>query len=130
VQRIWTAAARPKGTASRSSGEPRRAIINGRQLELRLETELERRARPNRNTAAASSSRVVAPMPGRIVKVDVKPGDIVDAGAPLLGIEAMKMENELFAPSAGRVTKLTVQVGSIVEADQELIVIEPVGFSL
>jgi biotin carboxyl carrier protein len=125
VHRVWTAA-RPRAAASRSGGEPRPAIVNGRPLGLRIETELERRARPNRNTAAASSSRVIAPMPGRIVKIDVKPGDVVTAGAPLLGIEAMKMENELFAPSAGRVARLAVQVGSIVEAEQELIVIEPI----
>jgi biotin carboxyl carrier protein len=125
VYRVWTAA-RPKGASSRRSDEPRRAVINGWSTRIRVETELERRARPNRNTAVASGSRVVAPMPGRVVKVGVEPGDIVAAGAPLLGIEAMKMENELLAPSAGRVAKVSVQVGSTVEADQELIVIEPV----
>jgi biotin carboxyl carrier protein len=125
VYRVWTAA-RPKGTSSRRADEPRRAVINGRSTQVRVATELERRARPNRNTSAAAGSRVVAPMPGRVVKVGVRPGDIVAAGAPLLGIEAMKMENELCAPSAGRVAKIAVQVGSTVEADQELIVIEPV----
>jgi biotin carboxyl carrier protein len=124
VHRVGTAA-RPKGSALQRSNEPRRAIINGRPLEMKLETELERRARPNRNKAAASGSRVVAPMPGRVVKVAVRPGDVVAAGAPLLGIEAMKMENELLAPSGGRVGKVAVQVGATVEADQELIVIEP-----
>jgi biotin carboxyl carrier protein len=125
VHRVWSAA-RPKWAASRRSDEPRRAIINGQPLQVRIETELERRARPNRNTAAAAGSRVVAPMPGRVVKIAVQPGDVVVAGAALLGIEAMKMENELLAPSAGRVVKVAVQVGSTVEADQELIVIEPV----
>jgi biotin carboxyl carrier protein len=64
-------------------------------------------------------------MPGRVVKVNVRPGDVVAAGAALLGIEAMKMENELAAPIAGRVAKVAVQVGATVEADQELVVIEP-----
>jgi biotin carboxyl carrier protein len=64
-------------------------------------------------------------MPGRIVKVNVSVGDVVAVGDPLLGIEAMKMENELLSPSAGKISKLNVQVGAIVEADQELIVIEP-----
>lgn len=102
-----------------------RVTINGRSLELTVETELERRARPRRNEVASATSHVHAPMPGRVVKVNVRPGDTVAAGAPLLGIEAMKMENELLAPSAGRVAKVNVQVGATVEADQELISIEP-----
>lgn len=125
VHRVW-AAPRASGVTLRRSGEARRAIINGRPIQVKLETELERRARPNRNTAAAASSRVLSPMPGRVVKVNVRPGDIVAAGAPLLGIEAMKMENELLAPNAGRVARVSVKEGATVDADQELIVIEPV----
>jgi biotin carboxyl carrier protein len=119
------AAARPNGTPVSVAGAGRRVVINGQPLELRLESELLRRARPNRNKAAVTISKIVAPMPGRVVKVNVRVGDTVAAGAPLLGIEAMKMENELVAPSAGTITKLSVAVGATVDADQELIVIEP-----
>jgi biotin carboxyl carrier protein len=118
------AAARPVSAAPRG-GDVRRAIINGQPLDIRLENELERRARPNRDKAAAKASAITAPMPGRVVKVNVRPGDVVAVGAPLLGIEAMKMENELASPSAGRVAKVNVKVGATVEADQELVVIEP-----
>jgi biotin carboxyl carrier protein len=121
------AAARPANAAAGASGGERRTTINGHFVSVTLENELERRARPNRNKAAAAASQVTAPMPGRVVKVNVRPGDVVAVGAPLLGIEAMKMENELSSPSAGRVTKVNVQVGATVEADQELIVIEPSG---
>jgi biotin carboxyl carrier protein len=117
VQRVLAGAAERAGE--------RRAVINGQSLGLRVESELERRARPNRNTQARSASQVLAPMPGRVVKVNVRVGDVVSAGAPLLGIEAMKMENELLAPGAGKVAKVNVQVGSTVEVDQELIVIDP-----
>jgi glutaconyl-CoA/methylmalonyl-CoA decarboxylase subunit gamma len=116
--------ARPKGSSPRRAAEPLRTVINGQPVSMTLETELERRVRPNRNKTAVTQSRVLAPMPGRVVKVNVRAGDVVEAGAPLLGIEAMKMENELLAPSAGKIAKVTVQVGSTVEADQELIVIE------
>jgi biotin carboxyl carrier protein len=119
------AAMGPSGSPLRGPAAVQRASINGQPLGMLVETELERRARPNRNKAAASVSQVLAPMPGRVVKVNVRPGDIVAAGATLLGIEAMKMENELVAPSAGRIAKVTVQVGATVEADQELVVIEP-----
>jgi biotin carboxyl carrier protein len=117
------AASRPRGT--RLEGAGRRVIINGQRLELKVETELARRARPNRNKTASTTSKVTAPMPGRVVKVDVRLGDTVSAGDPLLGIEAMKMENEIVAPSAGKVTRIGVAVGDTVEADQELLVIEP-----
>jgi len=119
------AAARPVNVPSRG-GEARRSLINGQLVSVSVENELERRARPNRNKAAAAASPITAPMPGRVVKVNVRPGDVVAVGAPLLGIEAMKMENELSSPSAGRVAKVNVQVGATVEADQELVVIEPV----
>ena len=102
-----------------------RALVNGQSIGLRVESDLERRARPNRNAPARSASQVQAPMPGRVVKVNVRVGDAVSAGTPLLGIEAMKMENELLSPSTGTIVKVNVQVGSTVEADQELIVMEP-----
>ena len=103
----------------------RRALVNGHAVALRVESELERRARPNRNTPTRSASQVHAPMPGRVVKVNVRVGDVVTAGTPLLGIEAMKMENELLAPGPGTITQVLVSVGSTVEADQELIVLDP-----
>lgn len=118
-------AARPASDA-RVPGDVQRASINGQLVNVTIENELERRARPNRNTAALATSQVTAPMPGRVVKVNVRPGDIVAVGAPLLGIEAMKMENELSSPTAGRVAQVFVSVGATVEADQELVIIEPV----
>jgi biotin carboxyl carrier protein len=125
VYRVRVAAGGPRKAPARGPAAVQRALINGQPLGMTVETELERRARPNRNKATASVSQVLAPMPGRVVKVNVRPGDVVSAGATLLGIEAMKMENELRAPSAGRITKVAVQVGATVEADQELVVIEP-----
>jgi biotin carboxyl carrier protein len=112
------------GAGGRGGGG-QRALINGHALTLRVESELERRARPNRNTPTRSASQVHAPMPGRVVKVNVRVGDVVSAGTPLLGIEAMKMENELLAPGPGTVARVHVSVGSTVEADQELIVLDP-----
>ncbi len=119
-------APQPKSQVSSGGVAPRRTVINGQPVAVLVETELQRRARPIRNKDVAAGSRVIAPMPGRIVKVNVSVGDRVAAGDPLLGIEAMKMENELLSPSAGKISKLDVQVGATVEADQELIVIEPV----
>ena len=66
---------------------------------------------------------VVAPMPGRIVKVLVKPGETVQARQGLVVVEAMKMENELRAPRAGTVAEVRVTDGASVEANAVLVVL-------
>lgn len=74
--------------------------------------------------AAATGDRPVkAAMPGRIVKVLVEDGEEVAAGAGLVVIEAMKMQNELRAPRAGRVRQLSVRAGQTVETGQLLLIV-------
>ena len=73
---------------------------------------------------AGGPQRITAPMPGKIVKVLVKPGDMVAARQGLVVIEAMKMENELRATRAGRVKDVHVAEGDLVEAGRLLTVIE------
>ena len=63
-------------------------------------------------------------MPGKVVKVLVAPGDDLKAGAPVVVVEAMKMENELRAPRDGKVREVKVQDGQTVEANQPLVFIE------
>jgi biotin carboxyl carrier protein len=67
---------------------------------------------------------ITAPMPGRVVRVFVAPGDEVAAGQGLVVVEAMKMENELRASKAGKVKEVNVSAGTSVEAGKVLIVIE------
>lgn len=64
---------------------------------------------------------IVAPMPGRIVKVLVKPGDAVAARQGVIVVEAMKMENELRTPRAGIVADVRVTEGMSVEANAVLV---------
>jgi biotin carboxyl carrier protein len=83
--------------------------------------------RGRRDTGGSTSSGpkpVVAPMPGRVVRVLVKPGDAVTARQGLVVVEAMKMENELRAPRDGIVTAVRVSEGASVEANTVLVVIE------
>ena len=78
-------------------------------------------------TADSSEShggRLVAPMPGKVVRVLVAPGDEVDAHQPLIVVEAMKMENELTAVCAGTVIDVAVSEGDPVESGRLLVVIE------
>ena len=73
--------------------------------------------------AAGGERPVKAAMPGRSVKVLVEDGQEVAAGAGVIVLEAMKMQNELRAPRAGRVRQLAVRPGQTVEAGQTLLVV-------
>jgi biotin carboxyl carrier protein len=73
---------------------------------------------------AAGEQAVVAPMPGRVVRVLVTPGDQVVARQSVVVVEAMKMENELRSPKAGRVKDVQVTAGASVEAGRILVVVE------
>ena len=65
-----------------------------------------------------------APMPGLVVRVEVEAGQVVAAGAGLVVVEAMKMENEIASPKAGRVKDVSVSDGQSVEAGRLLVVVE------
>ena len=73
--------------------------------------------------ASSGPQRVVAPMPGKVLRVLVKPGDVVRARQGLVVIEAMKMENELRAARDGTVTDVQAREAMSVEAGALLVVI-------
>jgi 3-methylcrotonyl-CoA carboxylase alpha subunit len=72
----------------------------------------------------ALGGRVVTTMPGRVIAVDVAPGDIVAAGDLLVTIEAMKVQFRITAPAGGTVARLLCAVGDLVEDGAELVTIE------
>ena len=78
-------------------------------------------------TASAADGAVLAPMPGKVIAVDVAEGDAVTAGQRLMVLEAMKMEHALTAPFDGTVTELTAQEGGQVQVEAVLAVVEPAG---
>jgi len=75
------------------------------------------------SVAGVGPQRIAAPMPGKIVRVLVRQGDVVGARQPLVVIEAMKMENELRAARDGTVVEINVVEGQSVEAGALLAVI-------
>ena len=77
-----------------------------------------------RGAGAAGPTSIVAPMPGRVVRVLVEAGDDVGARQGLVVVEAMKMENELRAPRAGTVAGVRVTEGMSVEANAVLMILE------
>jgi len=72
-------------------------------------------------TKHVAGDRIVAPMPGRIVVVKVKEGDVVTEGQEVAVIEAMKMELSLKAPQSAKVASVHAKAGEFVEADAVLV---------
>ncbi|MFO7988730.1 MAG: biotin/lipoyl-containing protein [Thermodesulfobacteriota bacterium] len=70
------------------------------------------------------STEILAPMPGTIMDVSVKPGDAVEEGEELLVLEAMKMENPIVATVDGTVKEVTVKKDDKVATNQLMVVIE------
>jgi len=102
-------------------------VDHGAVREVAIEDE---RMRHIRSLAGAGKSAVSggvlkAPMPGLVMRIDVSVGDVVVAGAALVVLEAMKMENELKAATSGTVRAILVATGQAVEKGQVLLDIAP-----
>ena len=99
-------------------GLERWVIVEGASYLLTLEDVLRGVA-----SEAGASGRIVAPMPGKVTAVLVEEGEAVEAGVPLLRLEAMKMEHTLTAPHGGIVELLNCVAGDMVEEGAELAVV-------
>ena len=62
-----------------------------------------------------------SPMPGLVIKIDIKPGDSVAKGDPLMILEAMKMENQIKSKGDGVIAEILVNEGQAVEKNELLI---------
>ena len=104
--------------------EPLRLLVDGRETGASALDE--RAAAAARGTSAVRGGRheIRAPMPGLLKRVHVAEGDLVERAAPLMTLEAMKMENELLAPARGRVMRLAAAAGTKVEGGAMLAVLE------
>ncbi|MDO4177557.1 MAG: biotin/lipoyl-containing protein [Phascolarctobacterium sp.] len=71
---------------------------------------------------AAGAATVTAPMPGKVLSVNVKAGDAVKAGDVLLILEAMKMQNEIMAPQDGTIAEVRVSANQNVATGDVMIV--------
>ncbi len=81
-------------------------------------------ARGARASLGGGRQKVVAPMPGKVIRVLVKKGDAVEPGQGLVVVEAMKMQNEMKASHPGHVTEVRVHDGDTVGAGETLVVLE------
>jgi pyruvate carboxylase subunit B len=97
--------------------------VGGERYEITVEEQTRHIIRTRGGaTGEARSRTLTAPLPGKISRVAVRPGDSVRAGDTLLVIEAMKMENEFKAAGAGTVAEVRVEPGQAVNAGDVLVV--------
>jgi 3-methylcrotonyl-CoA carboxylase alpha subunit len=82
-------------------------------------------ARSESNAASVHDGAILAPMPGKVIALDVAEGQAVKAGDRLMVLEAMKMEHALTAPFDGTVTELSASEGAQVQVETVLAVVEP-----
>lgn len=110
----------PSGSAGPEAASRRVVTVGSRHFLVEVH---DPRRRPSAHTLAghAGPQEIVAPMPGRILKILMKEGQEVVQGTGLLVIEAMKMQNELRAPRSGRIARLYVKEGTGVETGAKLI---------
>ncbi len=78
-------------------------------------------AKPAHQMAAAAPGDVPSPLAGKVVSIDVQPGQKVEANDQLITLEAMKMNTYIFAPAGGTVQSILVKAGDAVEEGQTLV---------
>ncbi len=78
-----------------------------------------------RRVRGLTAHQVAAPMPGKVLKVLVREGEVVASGAPLIVLEAMKMETTLYAESAATIAKVHADAGDMIDHGAVLIELNP-----
>ena len=78
-----------------------------------------------RDRARHRDHSMEAPMPGLILRILVREGDVVAKGAALLILEAMKMEHQIIAPRDGTIARINCREGELVQPGVELVAMTP-----
>ena len=107
-----------------AGGRAAEVRVRGRSYSVALSDPRRLRAGRSAHAAGGARAEVLAPMPGKVVRVLVERGQQVEAGQGLVVVEAMKMQNELKSPRAGAVAELRAEPGATVNAGEVLAVVE------
>jgi len=111
--------------------------VNGTMYEVKMKEEIKktktpilvraaskRPAEPLKVNPKSQKTRIVAPIPGVVLSIDVKVGDTLKVGDRMLVLEAMKMENSIVCEKAGTITDIKISVGQQVLHDELMIELE------
>lgn len=111
--------------------------VNGTKYEVKLKEEVKtsktptlvrsaskRPVEPLKVNPSSKKTKILAPIPGSIMVVDVKVGDTVQVGDRLVQLEAMKMENNITSEKAGKITAVLVTAGQKVLQNEVMIELE------
>ena len=98
-------------------------LVDGSVVPIGVRDPRRRRDAAGAQASAGGPVRILAPMPGKVLRVLAAPGDAVSARQSVIVVEAMKMENELRAPRAGIVGDVLVREGALVDAGTLLLTI-------
>ena len=107
-----------------STGTDFNIVVGGLRFPTQVRDPRSLRSRRGADAGAEGVKKIVAPMPGKVVRILAQPGTAVEHGQGVIVIEAMKMQNELKSPKKGTVKKLSVREGAAVEAGQTLAEVE------
>lgn len=99
-------------------------VIGSARYAVEVQDPRSLRTRRAAGASEAGPQKLLASMPGKIVRIIVQEKDEVKAGQSVIVMEAMKMQNEMKSPKDGRVQKLLVAEGSTVNAGDTLAIIE------
>ena len=98
--------------------------LQGKKISVSVRDPRSLRSRRAGASSEAGPIKIAAPMPGKVVRILAPEGSEVEAGAGVIVIEAMKMQNELKSPKSGKVQKIAVAEGATVNPGDTLAVIE------
>jgi biotin carboxyl carrier protein len=98
-------------------------VLRGQSREVTVIDPKRLRSTQSSGAHHPGAAEIISPMPGKIVRVLVEPGAHVEAGAGVIVVEAMKMQNEMKAPKAGVVVSINAEDGATVNAGDVLAVI-------
>jgi biotin carboxyl carrier protein len=110
--------------ASLSAGGSFAVVLRGKNYDVAVIDPKRLRSGQSSGAHHTGAAEIVSPMPGKIVRILVELGTHVEAGAGVVVVEAMKMQNEMKAPKAGVVVSINAAEGATVSAGDVLAVIE------
>lgn len=107
-----------------NAGTEPKVVVGQERLSVSVRDPRSFCSRRSSGATAQGIKKILAPMPGKVVRLLAAEGSSVEAGQSVLVIEAMKMQNELKAPKSGVLKKINIKEGAAVEAGQALAEVE------